>query len=514
MAEELTTLADRYVLEEKIASGGMATVWRARDNVLARPVAVKILHPHLTSDDTFVGRFRIEALAAARLSHPNIVAIYDTGSDPHIESGTPIVIGEEPRYFIVMEHCGSGTLGGLLEMDGPMDGDRVAALGATICDALSYAHHKEVIHRDIKPANVLISDHGNLKVTDFGIAKAAFAAKDITTTGSIIGTVTYLSPEQAQGSEPDVRSDLYSLGVVLYELVTGRPPFKEETDVATALKHVHEMPPSPRSLRAGVPRYLDDIIMTALAKAPRDRFQTAEEMRSALRRMGAEPTQEFFGPRRQEPRPESVMEPPRRPRRGLHISPEVLRLIPIIVFIAAAITAAVLIGSALTSREPTGSGGGNGGNGGGNGGSALSIASAHSFDPASEGGDGVEHEEEVGNSFDGDAATTWSTEDYDDSISLLKEGVGLLYDLGNSSEVAQVEIAFDRAGYVFEVRAADEAGDVAGDFELVGESDGSGEEEVVDVQGTTARYWLVWITELPGGGGGRGAIAEVRFVGS
>jgi serine/threonine protein kinase len=185
-------LAGRYVLETTIASGGMATVWRARDEVLARAVAVKVLHAHLARDEDFLTRFRREALAAARLSHPHIVAIYDTGREPGLD-------GTE-RPYIVMEHCAGGSLADALVRSGPMEPAKAAAVGATVCEALSYAHAAGVIHRDVKPANVLVSADGSLKVADFGIAKAAFAGGDLTTTGSILGTVTYLSPEIGRAS--------------------------------------------------------------------------------------------------------------------------------------------------------------------------------------------------------------------------------------------------------------------------------------------------------------------------
>ncbi|MGH2734347.1 MAG: protein kinase domain-containing protein, partial [Actinomycetota bacterium] len=280
MASELTTLAERYVLESLVARGGMAAVWKARDDVLARPVAVKILHPHLAEDEAFLERFRFEALAAARLAHPNIVAIYDTGTD-----GGPEDAGEQ--HFIVMEFCGGGSLADHLAERGPMEPDGIRAVGAAVCEALGYAHRIGVVHRDVKPANVLITGDGSLKVADFGIAKAAFAAGDITTTGSILGTVTYLSPEQLRGSEPDARSDLYALGVTLYELVTGRPPFVEETQMATAMKHLREQPAPSRSVRGGIPRSLDQVIMKALAKDADDRYQSAEEMRTALEGRGS-----------------------------------------------------------------------------------------------------------------------------------------------------------------------------------------------------------------------------------
>jgi serine/threonine protein kinase len=239
-AAPATSIADRYVLEELLARGGMGSVYKARDEVLARPVAVKILHPHLSEDHGFLERFRREAVAAAGLSHPGIVAIYDTGTDT-AEDGSE-------RHYIVMEHCAGGTLTELSAREGALEPERAAAVVAAVCSSLDFAHRAGVVHRDVKPDNVLFADDGTLKVADFGIAKAAYASGDITTTGSILGTVTYISPEQAGGREPDARSDVYSAGVVLYELLTGRPPFQGETDVATALMHVNESPTPVRAL--------------------------------------------------------------------------------------------------------------------------------------------------------------------------------------------------------------------------------------------------------------------------
>src|SRR5688572_9681518 len=266
----LDTIAGRYVLEEPIARGGMATVWKARDEVLARFVALKILDPELAGDPSFLDRFRTEALAAARLAHPNIVQTFDTGED------------DDGNHFIVMEYCGGGTLEDLLEREGALAPDRAVSFAAHVCDALAYAHRHEIVHRDIKPGNVLLGADGSVKVGDFGIAKAAFASHDVTTTGKILGTVTYLSPEQARGEEPDGRSDLYSLGVLLFELLTGRPPFSAESPVATAMHHLKTEPPGPRAVKGNIPRALDAVVLRSLEKDPDARFSTADEMRRAL----------------------------------------------------------------------------------------------------------------------------------------------------------------------------------------------------------------------------------------
>ena len=504
MTERTTTLADRYVLGSLIARGGMAEVWTARDEVLARTVAVKMLHPHLAADPAFVTRFRTEALAAARLTHPNIVSIYDTGT---AGSDSP------ERHFIVMEHCGSGTLGDLLQHRGPLDPQEVASIGATICDALAYAHSEGIVHRDIKPANVLLADHGNLKVTDFGIAKAAFVTQDLTTTGGLIGSVAYISPEQARGDEPDARSDLYSLGILLYELLCGRTPFKGETEVATALSHVRDTPDPVRTLRAGIPRQLDAIVQRALAKDPGDRFGSAGDMKEALTRVsGTAPSPGFEGsPRRpipSEPRVEPAHETSETQQ---FLRTEGKRIAPVILLVVVAIAVAILIASLVGSPDGLlGRNNGRGGNGSQQG-EPVKVQSAADFDP--EGGGG-EHPDEVPLTFDGDTGTAWQTEGYNDPLELLKSGVGIVYDLGSAVAVEDVTVDFGgTSGYAVELRAAASAGDSAEDYETIDEASSSDPEHVFDAGGHEARYWLVWITGLPGGEGGRGSIAEVSFVG-
>ncbi len=261
--------SERYELNHLIARGGMAEVYRAHDRLLDRPVALKVLFPELSVDRSFVERFRREAQAAANLSHPNIVPVFDWGED----TGT---------YFIVMEYIDGRPLSSILKSAGPLSAERTADIGAHVAAALGYAHKHGVVHRDVKPGNVLITDDGQVKVTDFGIARAVNTEESLTQTGAVMGTATYFSPEQAEGLGVDSRSDIYSLGVVLFEMVTGRPPFLGESPVAVASKHVRDNPPAPRELNPQIPPTFEAIILKSMAKDPAHRYATAEELRADL----------------------------------------------------------------------------------------------------------------------------------------------------------------------------------------------------------------------------------------
>jgi eukaryotic-like serine/threonine-protein kinase len=261
-------LNDRYEIEAPLGQGGMATVYRSTDRVLNRTVAVKVLSDRFAADEKFVTRFRREAQAAAGLNHPNIVSIYDTGD--HGEA-----------HYIVMEYVEGETLGDMLRREGALPPQRAADIAAFVAAALEVAHGAGLVHRDVKPGNVMLTPEGVLKVMDFGIARAA-ADDSLTQTGAVLGTAAYLSPEQAQGLPVDARSDLYSLGCVLYEMLTGVQPFTGDSPVSIAYKHVNEEAAPPSRVNPDVPPDLDTVTMRAMAKVPDDRFPTAGAMREAL----------------------------------------------------------------------------------------------------------------------------------------------------------------------------------------------------------------------------------------
>ncbi|MCS7172283.1 MAG: PASTA domain-containing protein [Armatimonadetes bacterium] len=263
-----TVLAGRYELLEPVGQGGMATVFRARRLTDGAVVAVKVLHEHHAHDREFVERFQREARAASQLRHPNIVPVLESGSDRGV-------------HFIVMEFVEGTDLKTLLRRRGRLREEEVVRIAVEVCKALAYAHARGIVHRDIKPQNILITPEGAVKVTDFGIARAATSAT-ITEAGTVLGSVHYLAPEQALGNPVGPGADLYALGVVLYELLTGRLPFEGESPIAIALRHVHDLPPPPRSVNPEISPRLEGIVLRSLAKSPLHRYRSAEELSADL----------------------------------------------------------------------------------------------------------------------------------------------------------------------------------------------------------------------------------------
>ncbi len=275
-------LNGRYELWETLGAGGMATVWRGVDRVLERPVAVKVLNEGLAEDSRFAERFAREARHSASLAHPAIVTVFDSGVD---ESGTP---------YLVMELVDGRTLAELLELTPRLPVERAVAIASAVCDALQVAHAAGLVHRDIKPGNIMVADGGQVKVVDFGIAKAGNDEAQLTGTGSVLGTAAYLAPEQATASDVDGRADLYALGCVLVEMLTGRPPFDGATPVDVAWKHVSERPAPPSSLRPDIPPALDAAVLGLLEKEPgrrpADAAAARAELQAAVTGMGAATT--------------------------------------------------------------------------------------------------------------------------------------------------------------------------------------------------------------------------------
>src|SRR5919199_2638829 len=270
-----TVIDDRYSLVEPLGGGGMARVYLAHDEILDRSVALKILREQYAEDEEFVERFRQEARSAASLSHPNIISVYDQGRS------------EDGAYYMAMEYVPRGTLKDRIGREGALAPEVAAGVALQIAGALSAAHEKGVIHRDIKPQNVLVTGAGDVKVADFGIARAA--SSTATATGIVLGTAGYMSPEQAKGEPVGPRSDLYSLGVVLYEMLTGNLPYEADSAIAQAIKHINERPCSPRKANPEVPEALDALTIKLLAKNPGDRYASAAELADDLERVRSGP---------------------------------------------------------------------------------------------------------------------------------------------------------------------------------------------------------------------------------
>jgi serine/threonine-protein kinase len=473
-----------------IASGAMAEVWEGQDQTLGRAVAIKVLHSHLAQDQSFLERFRREAIAAARLAHPNVVATYDTGTDGDVA-------------FIVMELVHGRTLRQVLSDEGPMNPRRVVEIGAQVADALDYAHRAGVIHRDVKPANILLCDDGRAKVADFGIAKAAIeafedatgagagaaaraGAHDLTQSGAIVGTAKYLSPEQVNGQAVDGRSDVYALGVVLYEILCGRAPFSGDTDVAVALQHLSASPLPPRQVRAGIPRALESVVLRAMAKRPDDRYATAGRLQTALLSVDlrADDVDPILAHEREITPPSGV--PKFR-------DSERSWLVPVVLIVILAVTLGVV--GVLFARSDTGQelldlpGGGSAKA------QPVQVAGTSAFDP---GGDRREHDGELVNLTDGNPTTTWTTEQYNSrQFGGIKDGVGFVLQLDRPQKLKELQVSSPSQGWSASVYVADVASDRLEEWgDPVATKDGIDGDATFDLKSHPGAAVLVWITAL------------------
>jgi serine/threonine-protein kinase len=550
-------LGDRYELLEPLASCGMAQVWSAIDKVLDRSVAAKILHPHLATDEAFVERFRREAVAAARLSHSSIAAIYDT-------------ISAAPMEAIVMELIDGRTLRRELDDVGALSTAEVVRIGARIADALDEAHRGGIVHRDIKPANIMLAADQRVLVTDFGIAKAGSDA-DLTVTGTLLGTAKYLAPEQVSGDPVDPRADLYSLGVVLFEALTGTVPFRANTDAATALARLHQDPPPVRQLRPNVSAELEAVVARLMARNPADRYHRASLARDALLAADSGESRHGYGPapvpgpdRRDDVLPSAFSsgrpataagpaipssaghggamappgaggyaggrpidtpspppQPPRSPiKRAAAPAPapaavEMLDLdllgdrsepppaervvrskrsrLVPILGIAVVVVAAVTVGSAVTDV-----------------GvddmldsvmgaepAPLSITGVRSFDPQSPDETKEEQEELTQFAVDNDLSTAWKTERYRQrQLSGLKDGVGLQLQLSETRPLTEIDLRTNSEDWAADIYVADQFSDDGSDWGEPIVSIQAGSNRVVrELSGASGAIVLLWIRD-------------------
>ncbi|HEY8217760.1 MAG TPA: protein kinase [Acidimicrobiia bacterium] len=492
-------LDGRYRLDSLVARGGMASVWSAEDSLLARKVAVKTLHPELAVDDSLRERFRNEAIAVASLTHPDIVATYDTGEDDGV------------AYF-VMELVAGPNLRVLLDRRGPLPVDEAVHIARGVTAALDHAHHHGIVHRDIKPANVLVPELGPVKVTDFGIAKTE-GTSDLTRTGTVVGTAKYLAPEQVQADPVDARTDIYALGLVLFEMLAGHPPFRGGNDMESALARLTTTPPPLRSVRADMPAALEAIVARCLALDPNDRYPDARALLAALDQLVDD---DADGDRTHgggtgtlaPPRPRAHEAPPRakaarraaRPRRQKAAWP--WAIVGVLLLAAGAIAGYLVV----RETQDTSSGGENA-----TAGVTPEIQGAADFDP---GGDGSEHAESVDLAVDGNPSTSWSTEHYNSAdFGGIKDGVGLRLDLAGSSDVSVVEIDTPEGGWSAEIYVADSPADTIDGW---GRPAGSIEDASDDARITlgppspAGSTVLVWFTHLPPSG--KISVDEVRLA--
>ncbi len=467
----------------------MAEVWQADDLVLGRQVAVKILHPHLATDAAFVERFRAEAVAAARLAHPGIVAIYDTISENGIEA-------------IVMELLRGVTLRQFLDDHSPVAVDDAVDVAVQIADALDEAHRNGVVHRDIKPGNVMLCADRRVKVTDFGIAKASEAA-DLTNEGTVVGTARYLAPEQVRGLPVDGRADIYSVGVVLYEMLCGRVPFTGDTDVAIALARLSQDPRRPRQIRATVPVAVDDVVMRALARDRYDRYPDAGTFRSALLASIDDATRTDLPVFEAHP---TIVEPATR-----FAESERRWLVPaaLIALIAAALVlAGLLIGRTETGQDiyrnardvvglPVGE-------------EVAAppaevvaeavITSVTPFDPEGSGAPG-ENDDLAPLTVDGDPQTAWPTESYDSrAFGGLKSGVGLVVELERALPLDRLLVTSPSTGWAAEVYVADSPRRRLDQWgAAVASAEAIPGDAVFDLDARSGGAILLWVTDLGDG---------------
>jgi eukaryotic-like serine/threonine-protein kinase len=471
-------IAGRYELEELAGTGGMANVYRATDRLLERRVAIKVLHERLAHDRDYVERFRREARAIARLSHPNIVTVIDLGES-------------EGHPFIVFEYVAGETLRDLLRREGRLSVRSALTIVREVAGGIGFAHEHGVVHRDVKPHNVIVDSEGTPKVTDFGIARPLDGQEPLTTSGTLVGTSDYLAPEQAAGGRVGERSDQYALGVLLYELLTGEVPYPAESAVQAAVRHLNDPVPSVRDLRPDVPVQVDELVQRAMQKQPEDRFGSTAELVAALAVCLAPYDEDTLSDLRAPEPPAAPAAPPAPGKReqaaGVRQARRRRRFLPLLAALLAAAAVATLAVLLLRNGADLTPGGGGGGAGGA---TSIRLRAVADHDPA---GDDVEHPEAIAAATDGNPETFWTTETYFSGFAKL--GVGVVFRASAPVDGGTLVVRSDEGGYTAEIRASNRRGR---GFETISETQpvGSRTEFELDTAGEEYRFLLVWITEL------------------
>jgi eukaryotic-like serine/threonine-protein kinase len=481
-------LSGRYRLDARIGSGGMSTVYRAFDQTLERQVAIKLLHRQIADDPDQLERFRREARAVAQLSHPHIVTVIDAGE-------------EEGRPYIVFEYVQGETLKELIRREGPLDVDEAAAYAIEIARALGYAHSRNIVHRDVKPQNVLIDDEGSAKITDFGIART-LDEEGLTADGRVLGTTDYVSPEQALGHQVTGQSDLYSLGIVLFEMLTGDVPFKGENQVAVAMKHVRDPLPDVQDLRPEVSATLAAVVDRATAKELPRRYENdddlVEDLEEALAIETAR-TGQLHGEATSVLRTLPQSKQRRVPLRLRHP----LWIVLLLLVVGGVVALVLALGADQTTRG-TGTQGAPPERAAGLEPVSLATGATRAYDPL---GDRGENDQEASFAVDRDKSSTWSTERYDGGTlnkpGTDQPGVGLVIDAKPGVAARLMRIATPTPGWRAEIYAS-ESGvpeewpsedwvKVATPFDVT-------KDRVrvdLDTAGKAFRYYLIWITKVP-----------------
>jgi serine/threonine-protein kinase len=459
------TIAERYEIEELVGHGGMSSVYKAKDTLLERHVALKILHEQYNADEDFVERFKREARSVAQLQHPNIVTVIDRGE-------------EEGRQFIVFEYIDGENLKEHVVRKGRLDVREALEIALEVARGLAFAHDQGLIHRDVKPQNVLLNGDGRAKVTDFGIARTV-EVDGMTQTGTVLGTSNYIAPEQASGQPVDAHSDVYALGVVLYELLAGEVPFPGESFIAVAMKHMHEPAPNLLDVRGDVPLRVAAAVDRALEKDPEQRFPTMDAFAAELEACLAELERGEDG--------DATMVIPSAqraaPRRKKSVSrwPIGIGLLALLA-IAAIVIGLLALGGSNNDSTPAAS-------------KRVQVTGATSYDPF--GDNKEEHSAAAINVTDGDPATYWSTERYDAAPSLGKPGVGVVLDAGKLVELDQLVVTTDTPGFTAQIEATNSEG---GTPDKISDSKVVGRTTRFDLSPNGPKqFYVIWITKLPPG---------------